>query len=535
MGNHALCEKDIVHALELLRSYGFDDQQSVIEILRRVMKTKEALAASDADAETAYRTMREATALMPWFPGDADLFHRLYPSLAMMDSRGILSCLKLSNTGKEMAAPDVLVWKFAEHITGGVQKVLVPECEQYGPGLFDVISAHPDVSFTLTCKQEAKFELLSAVYGPCPNVKMQMTDVCSYGFTPEKFDLIIAVPTLGGRVLVHDEDFISREPDLIAVQNLLYHIRLDGELVIVLPAKITFGGGSTATLRKYIESNYKIKEINALPAGLFAPFTSIRTYLFVFSTGETEDVVLKKYESDRPIRKASPCEKLIVKNELLLFNDEFSDMNGWNVDMAFSEEDDDLRIFNASPVKKLRLRDAAEIFRGKAVNVKSEAGNIRVIHISNITDTGIDYTGLDFMEEEERNVARYILMDGDVLVTARGTTIKVAVFEAQAAACIPSANINVIRPREMLKGAYLKLFLESSVGLKLLKSLQRGSGVVNINYRDMKELEVPVLPMEAQEALVQEYSAGLKFYKDTIAAAEEGWRGVRQDIQSKLF
>ena len=28
---------------------------------------------------------------------------------------------------------------------------------------------------------------------------------------------------------------------------------------------------------------------------------------------------------------------------------------------------------------------------------------------------------------------------------------------------------------------------------------------------------------------------GLRFYKETIAAAEEGWRGVQQGIQSKLY
>ena len=58
---------------------------------------------------------------------------------------------------------------------------------------------------------------------------------------------------------------------------------------------------------------------------------------------------------------------------------------------------------------------------------------------------------------------------------------------------------------------------------------------MNINYKDIIELEVPVLPLEDQDSLIQEYNSGLKFYKDTIIAAEEGWRGVQQDIQSKLF
>mgnify|MGYP005785753543 FL=1 len=159
------------------------------------------------------------------------------------------------------------------------------------------------------------------------------------------------IPNFGGQTLVNGEDFISREADLIAIQNLLYHINMDSNLVTVLPAKITFGGGSTAFLGEYIESNYRIKEISTLPAGLFTSYTSIRTYLFVFATGRTDDVVLRQYESDKPIRKTSPCKNLVVKNELLLFSDEFANLNGWNIDMAFSEEDEGIKAFSTSPVK----------------------------------------------------------------------------------------------------------------------------------------------------------------------------------------
>ena len=534
MNNNKPTENSLFSAADMIRSYGFSDPSSMIDLLYRVVMTKQALKGND-DANTVYRTMQDVSSSLPRFPGDSELFYNIYKVLSGVDDQGILSFINIANKGRELYVPDLLTEKFSEYVDEQTQSILVTGCEQYGLSLLDLIESHPTIQFTLTTRQEAMAELLSIVYGHYKNVKLNSADIYSYGFTNEKYDLILCIPIFGGRMLVNDEDFISREPDLIAVQNLLYHINIDGNLVMVLPAKITFGGGSTASLREYIESNYKIKEISALPTGLFIPYTSIRTYLFVFSTGKTDDVVLKLYESERPIRKLSPCKKLVVKNELLLFSDEFADLNGWNIDMAFSEEDEDIKAFSSSPVKKLPLKDAATVFRGKAVNAKSVSGNVAVINISNITETGIDYNSLDMIEEEERKVSRYILQDGDVLVTARGTTVKIAVFEKQPMICIPSANINVIRPKDMLKGAYLKLFLESPVGIKMLQSLQRGTVVVNINYKDIIELEVPVLPIEVQYALIQEYNEGLKLYKDTIAAAEEGWRGVQQDIQSKLF
>lgn len=48
------------------------------------------------------------------------------------------------------------------------------------------------------------------------------------------------------------------------------------------------------------------------------------------------------------------------------------------------------------------------IFRGKAVNEKAKSGNVAVVNISNISETGIDHENLNQIEEE-RKVSRYIL------------------------------------------------------------------------------------------------------------------------------
>lgn len=535
MNYNSINKENILEAVNLIKTYGFYDQTSVIELLLRTVITKDALAGKRANKDILYKTMQENTSFLARFPGDSDLFNNIYGVLSKLNKREMLSLISHAGDYKEIIAPAALVQIFSEYIVDDNKKVLITELEQYGPVLLDLIEANPNVEFSLTTRQAEKSKLLTYIYSNYNNVKIINADIYTYGFTTEKFDYIFSIPTFGGRLLVEGEDFISREPDLIAVQNLLYHINIDGNLIIVLPAKITFGGGNVAYLREYIEKNYRIKEICSLPANLFSPHSSIRTYMFVFSSGRTDDVVLKQYESDKPIRKSSPCEKLIVKNEVLLFNDEFAELNGWSIDIAFSGEDDDIKAFSASPVKKLPLKDVATVFRGKAINERKENGNVSVINISNITNTGIDYDNLDQIEEEERKVSRYVLEDGDVLVTARGTTIKVAVFEKQPVICIPSANINVIRPKDSLRGTFLKIFLESPVGIKMLQALQRGTVVVNINYKDVNELEVPVLPLEDQDIIIAEYNEGLKFYKDTIAAAEEGWKGVQKDIQAKLF
>ena len=69
----------------------------------------------------------------------------------------------------------------------------------------------------------------------------------------------------------------------------------------------------------------------------------------------------------------------------------------------------------------------------------------------------------------------------------------------------------------------------------MLKGLQRGTTVVNINYKDLEDLEVPYPPLAEQDALIDEYNEGLKFYTETLAAAETAWKGVQASIQSRLY
>lgn len=237
MSKSSMSDKALFNAANVIRSYGFLDQSSMIDLLYRVVMTKKALSGKDDDCDTVYRTMQEVSATLPRFPGDADLFFTIYNTLSPLDERGILSFINIANDGRELFAPDVLIEKFSEYIEAGTSKVLVTECEQYGPSLLDVIESNPKVQFTLTSRQAIRTELLSVVYAGIKNVKLLAADIYSYGFTTERYDLIISIPIFGGRVLVNGEDFISREPDLIAVQNLLYHINMDGNLAMVLPAK----------------------------------------------------------------------------------------------------------------------------------------------------------------------------------------------------------------------------------------------------------------------------------------------------------
>lgn len=128
-----------------------------------------------------------------------------------------------------------------------------------------------------------------------------------------------------------------------------------------------------------------------------------------------------------------------------------------------------------------------------------QPGEISVLNISNIEDGQIDYETMDTIDEEERKVKRYELIDNDLVMTCRGTVNKVAIYEPNGdKKVIASANIIVILFKEKIISNYVKIFLESAVGTELIKIFQRGSTVMNINPKDISELEVPVVDVEKQ-------------------------------------
>ena len=110
-----------------------------------------------------------------------------------------------------------------------------------------------------------------------------------------------------------------------------------------------------------------------------------------------------------------------------------------------------------------------------------------------------------------------------------------AIFTKQTFSCIPSSNLIVIRPNEGLLGGYLKVFLESSVGIKLIKSIQRGTTVVNINYKDLGQLEIPILSLAEQNKIINIYEEEKENYITTVEAAKDRWGKMKNNILEKML
>lgn len=432
------------------------------------------------------------------------------------------------------AVSSALFAEYNRHFGIDSGTVLVAESEKFIPNLKRLVDMHLGCSFTLTVEHDGNLRVLKRIFAGYENVEMLNASIYKYGFTSSRYDLIFSVPNFGMRNLADDENFMSRDQDAAALENLLLHTSSGGELIITMPARITYAQGKNGELRRFVQQSYRVKEIAELPEGTFEG-TGIKTYLIDIVNAQPgdDDIIIRRYVAPKRKNRRDMALELIVENETFVMSTELDELGDWNINKIFSQQDEEWLKFQQSSVRRVALGEVAEIFRGKSVTKKDMTGSIGVVNISNIGEYDIDYDGLDHLDEEERKVTSYLLKEGDVLIPARGTTIRTAVFHDQNYPCIASSNVIVIRPNQKtLNSTYLKLFLDSPLGKKLVSGTQQGISIISISYKDLAGLEIPVPSMDTQKKTTNEYAEELTKYRDTVTGAEQRWKDVLSRLQN---
>lgn len=458
---------------------------------------------------------------------DMRILDNVYHLLDDIDELTWKEIIASYNSEHKSAVPESIVEEMFKKFTSEKRNVLVAEAEKFSSSLLKMIVYNENAKFTFMTDDESYYKLLKLAFREDLNISIEKNNIYQYGFTNDKYDFIFSVPTFGVREKAReDSQFISRDFDIIALENLSLHLDVGGVLSIVLPVRITFATGSVEEVRNFIQSMYSLVEVAELPAGIFKN-KGIRTCLVTVTTGRTDEVIIKQLKLDNG--------RLEEIQDTFVLDSELTEMGDWNIDRIFQSQDEEWVKFIESGIRKEELGSLTTIFRGKAVGKKDPTGNIGVINISNIGEYEIDYSELDYIDEEERKVANYLLNSGDLLIPARGTAIRIAIFEEQSFPVIASSNVIVIRANDgRLSTTFLKVFLDSPLGRKMLLARQQGTTVMNISYKELNDIEVPLPTIEEQEEIANEYKHELEIYKDTIYKAEKRWNDTLDKLRNKI-
>lgn len=143
---------------------------------------------------------------------------------------------------------------------------------------------------------------------------------------------------------------------------------------------------------------------------------------------------------------------------------------------------------------KGKLKTYAEIFSGfsfRALPVAEERGIITVVQPKDIdreTSRLVYQTALK--TNEFSGDPRHFLRSGDILVSAKGKSTPIVLFEGVGKKVVGSSSLTVIRVKEeILVADYMAWYLQLPATQQYLQSSKTGTTVLNLSVKAVEEME----------------------------------------------
>ena len=142
--------------------------------------------------------------------------------------------------------------------------------------------------------------------------------------------------------------------------------------------------------------------------------------------------------------------------------------------------------------------------------------------ISDIED-GIISSDLKKIDGKENKYDRYLVQDKDLIISSKGTRIKIAVADNIGdRKIIANGNLIVLRVNQKeLNPYYLEAYLNSSDGQTILNQIQTGSVIISINPSNLLNIKISMLPLEQQEKIGNKYLSQKKMIEMTKERLKE--------------
>lgn len=373
--------------------------------------------------------------------------------------------------------------------------------KEFGDNRFLLIEEKPVVSLILKenlVKNSNVEVLVQNIYAK----KIELPDV----------DVVLGNPFFGKTEdLIRSRHFGMDNLCAFALMNLLKTLGKGVRMQVVVPVNLTFSE-EFLPLRQQVSQSAQLNAVWELPTAHEAVNLKLKKLMLEITTGEARKEALLRLG-----KMTVKGEKLYEKELEILNAGEFLAQESWPLSLNDVKTDKWLKSYQQNKSSKLPLKDAlSDIFRGRYLSrkegqiIEHAEGNYYYINVGDIKGEELDLSQLEPMdlklELTPAEMTKIQILPGDVLMPCRGTVLKIARAPETFKTLLASANVIVMRGKSgVLDSDYLQLFLESPLGLSLLKTLERGSQSINLNPGDIAALELPLPDINRQRELVMRY------------------------------
>lgn len=323
-------------------------------------------------------------------------------------------------------------------------------------------------------------------------------------------------------------------------------LREGGRAAIVMTNGATFNR-SDERARRYFVSSGMIEAVIALPGNLFYS-TGIQTSLVIFGSGaegvrmvDATDLyvpgrrratmgadeiseIVERLNQDGPM-SATASPKEIAERGYVLAPHRYL----WR----------EIELENPTTLGEVSvaIERGVALPAGELDEIQTEADTgISYLPISSLTDGRVG-TDLPCLTEISPRRERACLRNGDLVITKIGSPIKVAVAEIpEDRRVVATGNLYIVRlDTSRVDPYFAAAFLVSDKGRELASRRMTGTTVPTLSASELRELEIPLPPMDRQREVAERYQAALdeievlKIKMDKArAAAADAYDGVME-------
>lgn len=400
--------------------------------------------------------------------------------------------------------------------------------------------------------------LLRGIKFPQINIKDTLADTLKFENSNNGMNLIVSNLPLGLKwnhsQISYNNSFKYGIPstsyaDWLFIQQGIDILNDNGKAAFIVSAGTLFRS-SESKIRKLLVSEDLIEAVITLPQNLSKSFT-VQLYILIINRNKKSALKNKILFIDasndfHKIGKLNYLEHEHVKKITNTYQNHIAE-NNYSAIVNFSDiEKNNFSLISnqytsinnsicvSSNMKQLQdvctiVKRGLQITKNGSVELISLEDNIDnnteqlpyYIKISDLNNNTLEFND-KVKNLSEKQLDAYILKPNDILISARGTLIKTAVYTGKMPLCVFSGNIILIRVKPNKYNPYfLKFYLDSKQGNQFISNMQSGASIISLNPNVLKTLMVPNIDIKIQNRLAEDILSNEKNYKENITKAQK--------------
>jgi type I restriction enzyme, S subunit len=176
---------------------------------------------------------------------------------------------------------------------------------------------------------------------------------------------------------------------------------------------------------------------------------------------------------------------------------------------------------------------------GTSEKANSKGQGVPVLRINNIKDRAIDLTDIKHIKLSEKVIKTVNLIEGDILIIrtsgSRALVGTCAPFHGSGDFVFASYLIRLRVNKTKADSEYISWFINSALGRQQINAVSRQIMMNNINSEELRELQIPLPPLDVQQSIISHIRLGLVEIESEREAATRKARESETELEDVIL